>query len=1138
MKWSSSLWAFPVLFLLLSGWNVCALNPAKSVFQYNCRSWARQNGLPANGVYAITQTTDGYIWLGTPRGLVRFDGEEFKLFDMNHIPLVRSTIVTSLSNSKDGGLWFGMERGSFGFCDGRNISLMGRDEWGGRSLLVQSVLETGNGDLWIAAERLAARLVKKEKFVSVLTDEGTDRYDVTSLCQDTRGRIWLGTAERGLYYWTNGVLTKFIDSNLDTLNIRSLAEDKMGQIWVGTERGLFCYDKDLKRQAFPYPWYQTRALLADREGAVWAGTSGGGLVRILNGTLTQFRKIDGLADDFVSALAEDKEGSLWVGTRNGLSQLSDVKIPTFGKTEGLTADVNVGVYASRKGGVWVGTGEGVTYFDGYAHPYASTNAGLRNAYVMQVYEAKNGDLYLINGSKDVEIFSGGKVVARYRNKSWPSAMTEDDQGVVVAVSGELYRVSPKAFKPYPFNKGVKPPLHWIYNMTTSRDGSIWLAGDEGICRVNDGKFTMWSKNEGLPNAKVLWVTEDSEGILWAGLETGLGRLKDGQIRVITQQDGLFDNIINVVVPDDCGSLWVDSSRGFFRVSRQSLNDFADWKSDHVRCAGFDGLDAIKSAEKYQQQPSGCKTADGRIWFPTSQGIVMIDPTNLIANPIAPNVHIHQVVANGVEVDQPNRTVVRPGEGNLEFHYAGLSYIAPLKIQYRYKLHGFDKNWVDAGTRRAAFYTNLKPGKYQFQVQACNEDGVWNDTGATFSVELQPHYYQTIWFYSALGVMMFGCLVYVYIWVMRRVREKQKALQSARDLLEAKVTERTSALASSNMSLVKEVKQRELEVQERKKAQSELERQKSALEKEIEERHRMQLEVERVHRQLLDASHRAGQAEVASSVLHNVGNVLNSVNVSTSLVKDRLRKMRLADLTKAMQLMNAHSEDLGRFLTSDEKGRHLPRFLGELIRHLGKEQEYLLNELKALAQNVEHINEIVAMQQSYAKVSGVMEKVVVSELVESALKMHIGAYRRHSIQVVRDYQEVAPIIIDKHKTLQILVNIFANAKYACDGGVLPDKRVIVRIRRTGADRVRVEIADNGIGIAPENLTRIFSHGFTTRKEGHGFGLHSAALAAKDMKGTLNVHSDGLGKGATFVLELPTQPPHSERIEEIQKPAVAV
>ncbi len=285
--------------------------------------------------------------------------------------------------------------------------------------------------------------------------------------------------------------------------------------------------------------------------------------------------------------------------------------------------------------------------------------------------------------------------------------------------------------------------------------------------------------------------------------------------------------------------------------------------------------------------------------------------------------------------------------------------------------------------------------------------------------------------------------------------------------------------------------------------------------------RAEADLEKAHKELLAASRQAGMAEVATGVLHNVGNVLNSINVASSCMADSLRKSKAGNLSKVVALLREHEVDLGAFISSDPKGRQILAYLSQLADHLSGEQAAALKELSQLQKNIEHIKDIVTMQQSFAKVSGVGETLQASDLVEDALRMNTSSLTRHDIQVIKQFDEVPPITTEKHKVMQILVNLVHNAKHACDESGRPEKRLTVRVSNE-CDRVRISVGDNGVGIPPENLTRIFAHGFTTKKDGHGFGLHSGALAAKEMGGELRVESGGIGQGATFTLELPMTP----------------
>ena len=299
---------------------------------------------------------------------------------------------------------------------------------------------------------------------------------------------------------------------------------------------------------------------------------------------------------------------------------------------------------------------------------------------------------------------------------------------------------------------------------------------------------------------------------------------------------------------------------------------------------------------------------------------------------------------------------------------------------------------------------------------------------------------------------------------------------------------------------------------------------------ITERKRAETELAVAHKQLLDISRQAGMAEVATGVLHNVGNVLNSVNVSANLLAEYVGKSKGADLARVATLLREHERDLGDFVTTHPQGKHLTAYLETLGQHLAAEREGTVRELDALREKIEHIKDIVKMQQNHAMVAGVREQIKVTDLVEESLRLSAAALTRHRVEIIRAYEDAPVITVDRHKVLQILVNLLSNAKSACVDMGQADGRVTMRVV-SADDYVQISVTDNGMGIPPENLTRIFGHGFTTRKGGHGFGLHSGALAARELGGSLSAHSDGPGRGATLTLELPLRFPRPVDKQEV-------
>ena len=1157
--------------------------------------------MPANAIRDIVQTKDGYLWLGTQMGLLRFDGISFESINLPDQPQFRRGPVTRLACAAKGGLWFGVDGGSFGFYDRAQFYSMERKGWTDPAMGVGGLMEASDGWLWVGTGAGTARCLGGD------TNKGTlfpKIVGVSAICEDAQHRIWLGTTDLGLFYWQAGQLKPFPDSTLVNKAIFAVAVDRQGRIWVGTQAGVQCYDANFVRHDLVQTSTDVKDLLVDQHGVVWIGTAGDGLIRYGEGEAQYLKHTDGLANDSVTSLAEDAEGDVWVGTKDGLTQLSDVKLPIYTIADGMMEGSCHDLCAASNGGIWTATTKGLSWFDGKKFTRFAEDIGLTNAYVKRVFEARNGDVYFLNaartGDREVDILSKGKIVARYPSSGWPIAFAEDAHGVVVAVGGELFRVSRTQFTPYVYRDGKVPLMNWVRNLFGCADGSLLVASVNGIFRIKDGAVEHWSVDEGLSDFDVLWVSADNDGTIWAGLRTGFARIRGKQIRNLNQNDGLADNFIRAIVPDNHGNLWMQSSRGFLWVSRRNVNDFADGKTNRVDCAIYDGLESVKSIETLDAECDGCKTRDGRIWFPTPLGVVMIDPEHMPTDLVPPLVHINQVRVNGTVQTDPNASSARPGRGELVIQYTALSYIAPQKVQFRYQLQGYDPDWIDGGNRRSVFYANLKPKHYTFVVQACNADGVWSKNDDRFEINLPPHYYQTVWFGLVASLVGMAAIFGGYVWRVRWMIQRQRDLQRDNEILESKIRQRTGELAEQRNLLrtlidhlpdsifVKDRQSRVLTAnvahaqllglrhpdeavgktdldclppeQAKKFYAAEQQLLRSGTEynaeetivdartgeirwlrttkvplrdgsgkiiglagisRDISERKKWEAESESLHSKLVQASHQAGMAEVATSVLHNVGNVLNSANVSAGLLATRLRKLQISSLAKVVQLLQARAGDLGHFLTADEKGRLLPQYLEKLAAHLGEEQVNLLMEIKALTENMEHIKGIVAAQQTYAKMAGVSEVVRSAELVEQAIRLQLDAYKRHSVRLIREFAEVPPITVDRHKAIQIVVNLLQNAKQACEQNEPDRRQVIVRLSRAGTAGVRLQVADNGIGISPENLTRIFSHGFTTRKDGHGFGLHSGALAAKELGGSMTAFSEGPGKGATFTLELPVE-----------------
>jgi ligand-binding sensor domain-containing protein/signal transduction histidine kinase len=1055
-----------------------ALDPALQVSQYIIDTWQIPEGLPLNSVETIARTPDGYLWIGTQEGLVRFDGHRFTLFDRNHEAALPDKWISSLYVDAGGKLWIGTRGGIAVLENGRFLPY--NQVASLKHAAIHTILQDTAGRMWIGTD---IGLVEIDANTSRVfgTSDGLRDASIDALLEDHDHVLWVSTATGGLQRLVGNKI-EAAQNGLDISagRISAMYEDRDGTLWFGTQNGRL-YQRPRDRGPTTMIGQlqgAIRALVRDRDGNVWITTYGGGLVRFRDGAFTAL-KSSRFASNDLHALYEDNEGSLWVGTYgDGLLRLRDAKVAPFGETEGLQGSSAWTIIPRASGGIWVGTDAGLSTYNGKSFQHIATPPGFDKVRVRSLLEDRKGTLWVGTDGAGVYSLDGDHVTTFDRRNGLSGmsvkAIAEDRQGRLwLGTDMGLDLMEHGKITSMQHLLHVDPTI--IRLLHEDSTGKLWVTTQSQGLFVIDGSTTRhFGLADGLPSTGVSAIYEDERGFVWLGTTDGLAVWRSGKIISLAAAGGPLHETILRVLEDNQHQMWFSSNKGLTSVARDTLDALASGRSvspdyhtygvdDGLRSAEFDGGNTF----------AGCRTPDGRLWFPSNRGIVAVDPAHIRTNTVPPPVQIEQVTVDATTLSAQPDLKVNAGQQQWEFHYTALSLLAAQRSQFKYRLEGFDEQWIDAGNRRTAYYTRLPPGTFTFRVIASNNDGVWNNSGATFSFTVKPHFYQTWWF---ILLCVLAALLLARAWSQWRMRQLRKLA----DTLSAKVAERTHELELANKQI--------------REAQD----------------------------KLVTTARQAGMAEIANNVLHNVGNVLNSVNVSAQMIGSKLRDSKSAGLAKAVNLMNEHKADLGNFITLDEKGKALPGYLNKLVAVQAQEKQALTDEVESLTKSIDHIKEIVATQQSYSGKTSVAEPVQVTDLLEDALRMNIGSFAHHQINIVKEFAAVPVVLLDKHLMLQILINLISNAKHAVNAGTQQPHQIKLKVDiASGGDapRLRIRIEDNGEGIAPENLTRLFAHGFTTRKNGHGFGLHSCALAIKEMKGSINAFSDGPGRGAAFVVELP-------------------
>src|SRR5215510_2388295 len=789
---TTTLWV--VLAVMLPALQPCAfaLDPSLDANQYSHTAWKVREGFAKGTITPIVQTPDGYIWLGTDFGLLRFDGVKtvpLELAQGQHLP---SNRIFSLLAARDGTLWIGTTKGLASWKSGK---LTQYAELAGQAIF--ALLEDHEGTIWVGGVGFPppGRLCSIQKGrVHCIGADGTLDAGVIALYEDRKGNLWAATNTR-LWRWKPGSPQCYM-LPADHSSWAGLAENSDGTILISLGHGI---GQPIGGKIEPYllpglVHFAPRRLIYDRDGGLWIGTSGEGLLHVHQGRTDVFTSADGLSGDKVNYLFEDRESNIWVATDNGLDRFHAFPVVTFTAKQGLSSNVVVSVLADKDENIWLSTFGGLDRLSrGKITPY-SRDGRLNGLGLRYLFQDHNGRLWVsphrdfgyLEGDRFVPVnaFPRGVVVCAVEDSSGNLWIANQDFGLVCLRERSMVQRIPRA------GLGSSDPVKALAGDPVR--GGLWLGFlNGGISYFVDGQIrASYTGGDGLGEGRVSSFLFDHDSALWISTAGGLSRLKNGRIATLTSKNGLPCDAVHWAIEDDDHSFWLYMPCGLVRIARSEMDGWAaavdqDKNTNHrVQVTIFDSSDGVRTVPDVTLGSQVAKSPDGRLWFLPWDGVSVVDPHHLPFNKLPPPVHIEQITADRKTYDASSQMRLPPLVRDLEIDYTALSLVAPEKVRFRYKLENWDRDWQDAGNRREAVYGNLSPGNYRFRVMACNNSGVWNEAGTFLDFSVAPAYYQTLWFRLSCVFVFLALLAGLY-----RLRVRQLAGQFNLRL-EERVNERT------------------------------------------------------------------------------------------------------------------------------------------------------------------------------------------------------------------------------------------------------------------------------------------------------------------------------------------------------------
>jgi signal transduction histidine kinase/ligand-binding sensor domain-containing protein len=779
-----------------------ALDPGLPIDRYGRDGWSLDEGLPQSTVQEILQTRDGSLWLGTEEGLARFDGLTFHVIDRRSAPELRNPEIRSLLEESDGslllGTWEGLHRLRRGVVE--HVARAGGRSFG----TVESLWRGSDGTLWIGTqdEGLVAVTSGGER---VLTRaDGLPGDSIWALWQDEDGVLWIGT-DGGLARFTGGRIESFAGHpGLPQTQVSAIRPAHRGGIWIAGRGGVsLCQGTECTLHVHGSTLLDDRvqAFWEDREGNLWIG-SRGGLDRVTPSRAAEgsgAAPAPGLALGFVRALFEDREGSLWIGSNlGGLHRLRDRRFSTLGPADGLPSPLVYSLSEDATGTLWVGTAGGLARGrpgrpgrPGRLEPVGEA-VGLPEGGVAPVLATRSGEVW-IGLRTGIARLEEGRARLFGPAEGWTAgrvqAFFEDRQGRLwIGTQQGLFRQEQDRAGGDRFVAAVDPsrlPCPAVLALADSRSGGLWIGLNGcGLILLENGRVRRsFTTADGLGADTVNAVHEDEDGTVWAATEGGLSWLAPGRRTrwtTLTSRQGLPADSLYQVLDDGRGHLWLTTNRGVVRVARAALAAYAARGGD-LPLTIFGVADGMESAEcNGQVQPAGWRGRDGRLWLPTVAGIAVVDPARVDGSTPPFPVVIERLEVDGEPLLPAGRLRLPPGKRRFEIAYTALTFLAPERVRYRVRLQGFDADWLDAGDRRSAVYTNLPPGRYRFEVRAAGRDGVWQEETAAVEFELAPRLHQRAWFYPLCAFGLAGAGWLVYRWRVRQIHHRFDLLLAERN----------------------------------------------------------------------------------------------------------------------------------------------------------------------------------------------------------------------------------------------------------------------------------------------------------------------------------------------------------------------